>query len=204
MNKAAIAHADEISRASTLVIRIQGIGGRLWKRNVAKGGRIGPWLQAKFEVLNQTVWEAKTQCLDLVIGRDKAIPYVGISRNCLKDRWRASPAYDADTMQRLPENQLFHSQCWKHIERETDANPSATFEPDVPNAHERATPNADEHPLLMEERLLEAEYFVRKMRRQGPNHQDGIDPAVRLRRSHRSGDVEYFLTTRPRFYSSPR
>jgi hypothetical protein len=128
MKVVALAHANEIYRASTPVIRIQGIGGHLWKRNVAKGGRIGPWLQAKYEVLNQTVWVARTPCLYLVIGSDKLIRYVGISRNRLKDRWRVSPAYEAETMQRLAENQLFHSQCWKHIERETDENPNATFE----------------------------------------------------------------------------
>ena len=37
----------------------------------------------------------------------------------MRDRWRTSPAYDAETNARLPENQLFHSQCWKHIERES-------------------------------------------------------------------------------------
>jgi len=31
-------------------------------------------------------------------------------------------------MQRLPQNQLFHSQCWKHIEAETKVDPRATFE----------------------------------------------------------------------------
>ena len=128
MKITAISHAFEIYSASTPVIRIQGLGGYLWKRNVAKGGRIGPWLQAKYEVLNQTVWEARTPCLYLVIGSDKLIRYVGISRNRLKDRWRTSPAYDANTMTRLAENQLFHSQCWKHIERETDENPNAFFE----------------------------------------------------------------------------
>jgi hypothetical protein len=28
----------------------------------------------------------------------------------------------------LPENQLFHSQCWKFIEREAAADPGASFE----------------------------------------------------------------------------
>jgi len=31
-------------------------------------------------------------------------------------------------MIRLSENQLFHSHCWKHIEREAEKNPNATFE----------------------------------------------------------------------------
>ena len=36
----------------------------------------------------------------------------------MADRWRESPAFDAITMVKLPRNQLFHSQCWKHIERD--------------------------------------------------------------------------------------
>jgi len=31
-------------------------------------------------------------------------------------------------MIRLPENQLFHSQCWKHIERECTQSSSHTYE----------------------------------------------------------------------------
>ncbi len=31
-------------------------------------------------------------------------------------------------MERLPNNQIFHSQCWKHIEAESLANPEITFE----------------------------------------------------------------------------
>ncbi|WP_223999108.1 hypothetical protein [Cupriavidus pinatubonensis] len=121
-------HAYDIYRASTPVIKIHAVGGKRWKRNVAKGGRIGPWLQARYEILNKTVWEARVPCLYLVAGNDGIIRYAGISRNRMKDRWRVSPAYDADSMERLPENQLFHSQCWKHIERECAAEPGATFE----------------------------------------------------------------------------
>lgn len=121
-------HAYAIFRAATPVIRILQVGGRSWKRNVAKGARIGPWLPAKYKIMNKTVWEARAPCLYLVAGDDDVIRYVGISRNRLKDRWRVSPAYDAETMARLPENQLFHSQCWKHVERETTANPSRMFE----------------------------------------------------------------------------
>lgn len=124
----AILHATEIYRLATPVIHIHSIGGRRWKRNVAKGARIGPWLQASYVILNRTVWEARTPCLYLVSGSDGVNRYVGISRNRMKDRWRVSPAYDADTMNRLPENQLFHSQCWKHIERESNATQGATFE----------------------------------------------------------------------------
>jgi hypothetical protein len=63
-----------------------------------------------------------------VAGSDSILRYVGISRNRLKDRWRVSPAHDAESMQRLPERQLFHSQCWKHIEREFISDPRNTYE----------------------------------------------------------------------------
>jgi len=46
----------------------------------------------------------------------------------MKDRWRESPAYDAETMAKLPKNQLFHSQCWKHIEEENTVAPGTTYE----------------------------------------------------------------------------
>jgi hypothetical protein len=128
MTETAVEHSYEILRAATPVIRIHGIGGRRWRRNVAKGARVGPWLPAKYEIENTRVWEARNPCLYLVTGSDGVIRYVGISRNRLKDRWRVSPAYDAETMARLPENQLFHSQCWKHIERETAARPGTTYE----------------------------------------------------------------------------
>lgn len=123
-----IEHAYEIFRAATPVIRIHEIGGKRWKRNVAKGARIGPWLQAKYDILNNSVWVARNPCLYLVAGGDGVIRYVGISRNRLKDRWRVSPAHDAESMERLSENQLFHSQCWKHIERENAVEPTSTYE----------------------------------------------------------------------------
>lgn len=128
MTPSAVEHSYEILRAAAPVIQIHGIGGRRWKRNVAKGGRIGPWLPAKYHIQNRQVWEARNPCLYLVVGSDGVIRYVGISRNRLKDRWRVSPAYDAETMERLPENQLFHSQCWKHIERETADDPAIGYE----------------------------------------------------------------------------
>ena len=128
MTSIALQHAQQIYLHSTPVLHIQGIGGKRWKRNVAKGGRIGPWLQANYSVLDRKVWEHRVPSLYLVSGSDGKIRYVGISRNRMKDRWRESPAYDAETMVRLPKNQLFHSQCWKQIELETNVNPAATFE----------------------------------------------------------------------------
>ncbi len=120
--------ASALSSAASLVLKIHGLGGRRWRRNVAKGARIGPWLQAKYEVLNRSAWAERGACLYLVSGCDGGLRYVGISRNGLKHRWRMSPALDAETMQLLPAKQLFHSQCWKHIEAETVAQPGAWFE----------------------------------------------------------------------------
>lgn len=128
MTLLAYERANEIYRHATPVIRIHGVGGSRWKRNVAKGARIGPWLQAQYDVLNSAAWVARTPCLYLVAGADGVIRYVGISRNRMKDRWRESPALDASTSQPLAQKQLFHSQCWKHIERENALTPSMTYE----------------------------------------------------------------------------
>lgn len=117
-----------IFEAAVPVLSISGIGGRRWKRNVAKGGRIGPWLCADYRVLDEAAWQRKGACLYLVGASDGGIRYTGISRNGLKHRWRTSPAYDAETMERLMENQLFHSQCWKHIEAEFATQRGVTYE----------------------------------------------------------------------------
>jgi hypothetical protein len=128
MNHVAVRHVTTIFDAATPIIQIRGVGGRQWKRNVSKGARIGPWLQGEYEILNDSAWRKSCACLYLVCGNDRRIRYVGISRNGLKHRWRTSPAYDAETMERLPKNQLFHSQCWKHIEAESKSNHGVTFE----------------------------------------------------------------------------
>jgi hypothetical protein len=128
MQEKAIVFARAIFESATPVIRIHGVGGRRWKRNVAKGSRIGPWLQGEYDLVNEKVWREQGPCLYLVAGDDQVIRYVGISRNGLKHRWRTSPAYDAQTMERLPKNQLFHSQCWKHIEAESSRHPGRAFE----------------------------------------------------------------------------
>lgn len=128
MESKAIQLAYKVFRNATPVIRISAVGGSKWRRNVAKGSRIGPWLPAKYEILNEALWEARKPCLYMVAGGDGVIRYVGISRNRLKDRWRVSPAYDATTMQPLREKQLFHSQCWKHIERESAGTARCLFE----------------------------------------------------------------------------
>ncbi len=128
MSRTPFDSALAIFEAATPVIAISGVGGKRWKRNVKKGGRIGPWLQGEYAILDEAVWKEKEACLYLVGAGDRAIRYVGISRNGLKHRWRTSPAYCAETMERLPTNQIFHSQCWKHIERESAARPDSRFE----------------------------------------------------------------------------
>ncbi len=128
MSEIAIKHARTIFGAATPVIRIFGVGGKCWKRNVAKGARIGPWLQGNYEIINESAWRNKGACLYMVQANDSVIRYIGISRNGLKHRWRTSPAYDAETMVKLPKNQIFHSQCWKHVEAESKANSEITFE----------------------------------------------------------------------------
>lgn len=128
MENLAIQIAQIIFAAAKPIIRIHGVGGKRWKRNVASGGRIGPWLQGDYSIVNESAWKEKGACLYLVQGNDGAIRYVGISRNGVKHRWRVSPAYDAETMTPLPKRQLFHSQCWKHIEAECTSRPGSSFE----------------------------------------------------------------------------
>ncbi len=126
MNTEAI--AKTIYDAADPVLVIKGLGGGRWKRKVTKGSRIGPWLQADYKVLDEDVWYRRGACLYLVGASDGRICYVGISRNGLKHRWRTSPAYDAKTMERLSENQLFHSQCWKPLEGESVNYPNLKYE----------------------------------------------------------------------------
>lgn len=115
--------AYRIYDAAVPTIQIQGLGGKLWKRNVAKGARIGPWLQADYRILDERRWKERRPCLYILAASDGVIRYVGISRNRMADRWRESPAFDAETMVPLPRRQLFHSQCWARIQEEVAAAP---------------------------------------------------------------------------------
>lgn len=92
MESKALGFASFINAAASLVLKVRGLGGRNWKRNVAKGARIGPWLQAEYDVVDRNEWLSKGACLYLVSGSDEKIRYVGISRNGLKHRWRTSPS----------------------------------------------------------------------------------------------------------------
>lgn len=128
--------AIEIYQASTPVLHIHSIGGQRWRRSVpASDGRYGPWLRAKYTVLDSTVWGERTPCLYLVAGRhDLTIRYVGISRNRMRDRWRESPAIDLESGLKI-ENQLFHSQCWRHLEVELHSLGVAEYEVRCINGH---------------------------------------------------------------------
>jgi hypothetical protein len=121
------ARIREFAAAAPVVIEIDGVGGRRWKRKVAKGARIGPWQQARYRVVDSPRWSRRAPCLYLVSGYDGDIRYVGVSKNRLKDRWRTSPALDAETMELLPAKELFHSQCMKHIEMEFAEGSEASF-----------------------------------------------------------------------------
>ena len=59
MSNIAVKHAKTIFNAATPVIKIFGVGGKRWKRNVAKGARIGPWLQGNYEIVNEPAWHSK-------------------------------------------------------------------------------------------------------------------------------------------------
>lgn len=128
--------ASEIFRQAAPVLHIHGIGGARWRRNVpASDSRYGPWLQAKYTVLDANSWCERTPCLYLVAGKpDGMIRYAGISRNRMRDRWRESPALDFETGEKIT-NQLFHSQCWRAIERELHATGVAEYEVRCINGH---------------------------------------------------------------------
>ncbi len=121
--------ARQLYEAATPIIRINSLTHRKWKRNDRKQyARTGPWHAANYDVLNREVWLKKNACIYFVVGGDGFLRYTGISRNGIKDRWREAPAVDPATGRRLPKNELHHSQCWPHIEREYQSNPHSSFE----------------------------------------------------------------------------
>ena len=120
---------NSIYNAAKLVIAIKKLNNTLWHRDVpATDGRYGPWQTADYELLNEDQWNQHKPCLYLVKGSDGLLRYVGISRNRLKDRWRLSPATCHRSKEPLPRKQLFHSQCWKQIQREALEKPTLTYE----------------------------------------------------------------------------
>lgn len=124
-----IDYARRIYQAATPILRINGLGTRMWRRNDATPARrTGPWLSADYTVLNRTIWERKAPSIYFVAGDDHLIRYTGISRNTVSHRWRECPAVDAETNTLRQRRELHHSQCWRHVEREFKAGTARQFE----------------------------------------------------------------------------
>jgi hypothetical protein len=123
----------KIVAAATPVLRLSGMGGARWLRNVKMGPRTAPWLQASYEILDQSAFDRVGPVLYLVLGRDGKVRYIGQSTISFKTRWRR--ARDAQTGQEIA-HQLFHSQCWKHLEAEFAWSPESSFEVRVITAAE--------------------------------------------------------------------
>ena len=124
-----IDHARRIYNAATPILRINSIGGRLWKRNDATPAkRTGPWLPANYQIIDRSAWKRKAPSIYFVAGSDGFIRYTGISRNTVSHRWRECPAIDWETNALRPNRELHHSQCWVHVEREFKAGSVRYFE----------------------------------------------------------------------------
>lgn len=131
MSVSAIDIAESIFSAATPVLQIDRLEPPFWKRKIEsnpRDARVGPWLQARYTVVNEKAWKDKGTCLYMARQQTGPVRYVGISRNGVKHRWRTSPAYDANSMSRLSEDQLFHSQCWRHIQSAASIDPRVRVE----------------------------------------------------------------------------
>lgn len=104
---------ERLLAASQPVMRISAISQGQWYRKPS-GPRRGPWYSCEYEIVNESLWKRREECIYFVQDADNNLRYVGISVNRLADRWRSSPAYDKD-LKPLGRNELFHSQCWPEI-----------------------------------------------------------------------------------------
>ena len=105
--------ASVIIEASQPVIKINGFNDFEWYRKT-KDSRKGPWLQSDYKVIDEKLWREMKPCLYFLTGDNGELKYVGRSVNRIKDRWRTSPAYD-EFGNLLNRNEMFHSQCWRHM-----------------------------------------------------------------------------------------
>ncbi len=179
--------ANQIFESAVPFLQIQGIHAEnsRWCRKVADGDhRRGPWLCAKYNVIDQTLWDTTSPCLYLVKANDSGLRYVGISKNKLKDRWRLSPAYDVSLSKKLPEKQLFHSQCWKQMENEFATRQGVSYEVRVIFGHklkalllasddfgELASVAANEHEIV-----AQVEKWLRSGRMPNQSNVPGLFP----------------------------
>jgi len=129
MTSSAVDDARQIFLAATPVIRISSLSDRRWKRDVSKGLQAGgPFLRARYKILDETAWEALRPYLYLVAGDDQVILYAGISRNRLQARWHLFTGYDAKMGTLLVGKQLFHRACWHHFESHNATDAESTYE----------------------------------------------------------------------------
>ncbi len=105
--------ASAIIQASRPVLNINGFNNSEWYRK-PRDSRKGPWLQGRYEVIDEKLWRERKPCLYFLTKDNGELKYVGISVNKIKDRWRTSPAYDANEKP-LNRREMFHSQCWPRM-----------------------------------------------------------------------------------------
>ncbi len=117
--------AEILRKGAKLALEITGVGEPVWERK-PEGGRRGPWLTGAYRVHDEAAWHLQKPCLYMVV-REGEFRYFGISRQRLKTRWRLSPALDPQDRTRVIGKNIFHSQCWKHLEREMQERPGIPF-----------------------------------------------------------------------------
>ena len=117
--------ASAIIQASRTVLNITGFNDSEWYRK-PRGSRKGPWLQGRYEVIDEKLWNEKKPCIYFLTKDNGELKYVGISVNRIKDRWRISPAFDKNENP-LNRHEMFHSQCWPRMCDAKRAGSSDTY-----------------------------------------------------------------------------
>lgn len=112
-----------LREASKPVLQIDGVTEKLWRRNVRRGARVGPWRSLKYSAINPALWRRRGPCLYFASDSAQKTVYIGISKNRFADRWRLSPAFDPASGELLPHRELFHSQCQRHIQADATKLP---------------------------------------------------------------------------------
>ncbi len=117
--------AKAIIQASRPVLNITGFNDSEWYRK-PRDARKGPWLQGRYEIIDEKLWREKRPCLYFLTKDSGELKYVGISVNKIKDRWRTSPAFDKYENP-LNRYEMFHSQCWPHMCKAKRAGSSDSY-----------------------------------------------------------------------------
>ena len=103
--------ASVIIEASQPVIKINGFNDFEWYRK-PKDIREGPWLQCRYEFIDEKLWSESKPCLYFLTEDNGDLKYVGKTRHGIKTRWREAPAYYKNKKP-LKKNEMFHSQCMR-------------------------------------------------------------------------------------------